>query len=419
MRVNVIGLGKLGLPLAALYAKAGHVVNGVDQNAQLISSLNEASFESPEPGLLPLLDQIRSGPWNLTFTTGYREVTEQDYTFIVVPTPSNTDGSYDLRFIDEVIINLANQFRQHSRYHQFIIVSTVNPGDTEQHIRPMFEKISGKDYLQIGFVYSPEFIALGSVIEGMKDPDFVLVGADRTRDHDRYVNLASTVAQEAPFCGTTPVNAELAKIALNSYVTMKISYANMIADICEKVPGGNADAVLQVVGSDHRVGHAYLKPGGPFSGPCFPRDNRALANFATKVGTIAQLPHAVDEINEYTHSRIYARISELVESPKLGHILIVGKSYKPNTTVTDEALGPALYELSYNFSGCQVEIWDPEDGTPVPFTGPDTLMVLATPGLSAWKEAIYEDVGCILDVWGELPYNSNVVKLGRGSGRWA
>ena len=148
-------------------------------------------------------------------------------------------------------------------------------------------------------------------------------------------------------CENTPtirrmnfVNAEIAKIALNTFVTTKISFANMIAEVCEETPGGDVDAVTEAIGHDPRVGHRYLKGGLGYGGPCFPRDNKALRRYAKNLGVEMQLASATDRVNLHQIKRLCNKISSLVSSRKT--IGVVGLAYKPHTDVIEESQGMAL-----------------------------------------------------------------------------
>jgi UDPglucose 6-dehydrogenase len=154
----------------------------------------------------------------------------------------------------------------------------------------------------------------------------------------------------------TPVNAELAKIALNTFVTTKITFANVLAEICEQLPGGDVDAVTSALGLDRRIGPKYLKGALGYGGPCFPRDNSALARFLEEMGVSAKLPRAVDEINR----RQATRIVSMVEQLNLGdsrRVAVLGLAYKPDTNVVEESQGVAIARLLAQ-KGFRVSVYD-------------------------------------------------------------
>ena len=194
-----------------------------------------------------------------------------------------------------------------------------------------------------GVCYSPEFIALGNVLNNLANPDFMLIGESDSKSgaclqkfHEKI--LPASVQK----CRMTLENAELAKIAVNTFVTTKISYANMLAHICENVPGMDVSVITAAIGLDARIGRRYLGTGLGYGGPCFPRDNKALAVFAEKVGAHAHIARATDKINVLQAERLVRRIRSLCSSLKRNgkkKVAILGLSYKQDTDVVEESQG--------------------------------------------------------------------------------
>jgi UDPglucose 6-dehydrogenase len=151
-------------------------------------------------------------------------------------------------------------------------------------------------------------------------------------------------------------NAELAKIAINTFVTTKISYANMLAELCERVPGGDVDVVTSAVGSDSRIGSSYLRGATGYGGPCFPRDNLALSHLATSLGVEASLADATDTINVRQPQRLAQRITEI--APVGASVAVLGLAYKPDTPVAEESQGAALARRLAD-AGYAVTVHDP------------------------------------------------------------
>jgi UDPglucose 6-dehydrogenase len=204
--------------------------------------------------------------------------------------------------------------------------------------KPLLEKLSGKKCgKDFGLCYNPEFIALGNVIEGLIKPDLVLIGQYDDHAGKLLQNIYEKVCENnPPIVRTSMLNAEIAKIALNSYVTMKISFANMLAEICEEVPGADVDEVTKVLGLDSRIGSKYLKGGLGYGGPCFHRDNKAFCSFAKRYGVNAILAKATDEINVKVSERVVNTVLRLVTN-KDAKIVILGLTYKPGTYVVEES----------------------------------------------------------------------------------
>ena len=180
-------------------------------------------------------------------------------------------------------------------------------------MKPLLEKESGKRCgIDFGLCYSPEFIALGSVLRDFLNPDLLLIGECDARAGERVAAFYREALKiDVPAVRMSPVNAELAKIALNTYVTTKITFANMLAELCEQLPGGDVDAVTQALGLDRRIGAKYLSGALGYGGPCFPRDNTAMARLLEAMGVSSQLPSTVDWLNRSLPGRVVAMIEKL------------------------------------------------------------------------------------------------------------
>jgi UDPglucose 6-dehydrogenase len=205
--------------------------------------------------------------------------------------------------------------------------------------------------------YSPEFIALGSVIRDMLEPDMVLIGESDPRAGDVLERLYAGVCEnDPPFRRMSLVNAELTKIAVNTYVTMKISYANALADMCERLAGADVEVVTDALGLDTRIGSKYLRGGLAYGGPCFPRDNKAFGVLARDLGAEPLLAEATDAVNVAQTDRL-ARVvqSRLEPGSAVG---ILGLAYKPDTAVVEESPGVALAAQLAN-AGYDVRVYDP------------------------------------------------------------
>ena len=295
-RISVLGLGKLGAPLAACLASRGFTVIGVDVVPEVVACINEGRPPVQEPGLDDLITCCNG---QLTATTDLRAaVMASEATFVVVPTPSEADGRFSIQFLLDACDKIGQSLRD-KPYHLVVITSTVMPGATGGPVQRRLEEVSGKRCgRDFGLCYNPEFIALGSVIRDMLNPDFILVGESDRRAGDLLGTVYDRLCEgKPPVRRMSFVNAELTKLALNTFVTTKISYANMLAQICERLEGGDVDVVTGALGLDSRVGGAYLKGGLAYGGPCFPRDNRALCGLAQDLGVKPLLGEATDATN--------------------------------------------------------------------------------------------------------------------------
>lgn len=354
--ISVIGLGKLGAPFAACVASKGYKVIAVDVDSRKRQSITQGIPPVFEPGLGELL-QACDG--RLTATDNYDEaVKNSDATFLLVPTPSDAQGAFSLRHVMSACERIGDALRDKSTYHLVVLTSTVLPGSTEHEVRPVLEAHSGKRCGEgFGLCYSPEFVALGSVIHDLRNPSFILIGESDPRAGDMLAVLSKSLSENnAPIARMNFVNAELTKLSVNTYVTTKISFANMLARICERLPGADVDVVTSALGLDTRIGGEYIKGAIGYGGPCFPRDNLALAFLACQVGSRATLAEATDAANrQEVH-----RLAELVKSklPSDGVVGILGLAYKPNTDVVEESQGVLLAQ-SLLTDGISVVVYDP------------------------------------------------------------
>lgn len=342
--------------MVACLAERGFSVIGVDVNSTFIDQINAGEAPVQEPGLPEMLHRNREF---IRATADYSEaIAQSDATFVIVPTPSDASGKFSLKYIFSAIEHIGAALRQKDGYHLVVITSTVMPGATDQEIRPALEAASGKRCGEgFGLCYSPEFIALGNVIHDMLNPDFVLLGESDPQAGAILEQIyRQLVNGNPPFSHMNLVNAELAKISVNTYVTTKISYANMLGEICENLPGADVDVVTSAIGQDSRIGKKYLRGATGYGGPCFPRDNIAFGVLAQAVGANATLAAATDAVNRKQAERIVSRLlPKLVPNAKVG---ILGLSYKPDTGVIEESQGVALAKELLS-KGYAVVLYDP------------------------------------------------------------
>jgi UDPglucose 6-dehydrogenase len=259
------------------------------------------------------------------------------------------------------------------------------------------------------------------VIQNLRHPDLVIIGAEDNHTAVRVEGLLSRLWHEplgesghlvpvaSPYTTRLSlVEAEVAKLAVNAYVTMKISFANTVAEACEHMPGADATRVLRAIAHDLRIGAHYLRPGGPYGGPCFPRDTTAVAAWLADCGMPADLAHATRAVNDRQAWRIAAMVRHH------HRIAVLGLSYKPGTMVTDESLGLRLIPLLRG-EGHEVQGYDPGGGAE--FTEQEMKAADALIIATAHPQYALLDVGGkpTVDVWGCLTPQPGV----RTIGRWA
>jgi UDPglucose 6-dehydrogenase len=355
--ISVFGIGKLGFPIIACFAKHGYRVIGFDINPDVVKSVNEKRPLIYEPGLTELLQESEG----ISATDDYLyAVNNSEATFIVVATPSQADGSFSTEYAEAAAEQIASGIRNKDSYHLIILTSTVLPGVTQGKIKTILEKTSGKKCGQdFGLCYSPEFIALGTVIRDFLNPDVVLIGESDKKAGDLLSEMYKNVCENDPPIVRMSINsAELAKISLNAFVTMKISFANTIAELCEHIPDGDSEAISSMLGLDSRIGRKYLSGALAYGGPCFPRDNKAFTFFARQTGCDARLAEATDTENRHQNDRILSIIKQKIGNVRDKKIAILGLTYKPNTDVIEESAAVKIADALLQ-QGAHLSIYDP------------------------------------------------------------
>lgn len=266
MRVNVIGAGKLGLAYAAFISSRGHDVNCIDNNEQLINHYTSGTFDTKEPKVIDLIKK---------FPMMYRTVRpDADINIVLVNTPTSYAG-YDHSILESVLDELVQLTDV-----PIVVTATVQPGFCDRYGQRL--------------IYNPLFVQIGNIFDNLENTKDVLLGGTTGILNDFYKSLYGPTVN---LHYMSYMEAEVAKLALNSFITTKISFANMIGDSLRRV-GKSADNVLNFVGSDPRIGNKCLKYGWGYGGPCFPRDNRALSTFLREHGMYDYLPIAAHESNE-------------------------------------------------------------------------------------------------------------------------
>ena len=345
--ISIVGLGKLGASMAAAMADRGFQVIGVDVSKTAVDDLKAGRAPVQETNLQMYIDRNKS---RLSATLSHRDaVMQSDITFVIVPTPSDKNGAFSIKYAATAFRAIGKALKEKKGYHTVVLTSTVLPGATRYGLLSVLEQESGKTCgKDFGLCYSPEFIALGSVIHDFLNPDFLLVGEFDKKSGDTLEAYYEKIMENHPPCRRMSIeNAELAKISLNSYVTMKITFANILTELCEKIPGGDVDAVSDAIGLDKRIGRKYLTGGLGFGGPCFPRDNVAVSYLARTLGVRNEIAEATDRFNRTIPDRFVDRLVKLIKPGST--VAILGLSYKPFSCVVEESQGVFLAQaLSRN-----------------------------------------------------------------------
>jgi len=340
MKIGLIGAGRLGICLALLIGEAGYKVIASDVREDYVYDLQNKKYNGSEPSVQELLSRST----NVEFTTDNSIVIkESDIIFTLVQTPSLEDGNYDVSSVWKVVEDF-QQIDGMLNGKSFVVGCTTNPGDCEEFQKRL--EICGVDVF-----YNPEFIAQGSIVQDLENADMVLLGGYGHHVPELERIYYGIQEPKKPYIHNMSTKAaELTKIAVNCFLTTKISYANQVGQVMIKDGlEDEVDIVLKAIGSDSRIGNKYLGYGFGFGGPCFPRDNRAFAAYAHGVGVYAAIGETTDNFNnEHTEFlRDYYSNKNKGELPFCFKYL----TYKPGIDILTESrpydLALALLEEGY------------------------------------------------------------------------
>ena len=330
MKVGVIGAGRLGLSFALVCDRHGIPMVISDSNETYRKNLKNGICITNEPQISEMFSKKR---FLEVVDTNQEVVKECEYIWTFVETPSTSDGTYDITKLWSVVDDLVSTFKDGEQVmgKTFIVGCTTNPGDVEQ-IAEVLNQYS------INVIYNPEFVAQGEIVKGIEEAKMVLIGCPDGHDLKIILNLYRII------CGTSThfnvmsyTSAELTKIAINCFLTTKISFANMIGEIAIKTGvGSEVSNILKAVGSDPRIGNSFLKYGFGFGGPCLPRDNRALSVHAKKHGGEAKLSDLVDSMNN-EHTEFLAQYYSELNPDKSVPFVMRHISYKRGTDILTDS----------------------------------------------------------------------------------
>ena len=338
-RVSVVGLGKLGLGLALTFAEGGVETLGVDVNENVVNAINEGKTPTVEPQYGELIAKLGD---KFRATLSHQEAIETtDVTFILVATPSIGDGRFSNRYVKSALKSLSEALGKSKKpHHLFVISSTVVPGSTDKTFIPIIEQNSGRKYRE-GFdvCFDPDFVALGTVVKDFQNPDLVIIGESRPEAGERIGKLHKKVClNDPPIHRMSLISAEVAKVSLNAYITMKISFANTVANLCERIPGSDVDAITSAIGVDKRISPYYLRGGLAFGGTCFPRDTKAFMTISRQYDIDPVLLSAVEDVNNLQNQHLAAVVSANLTDEK--KVAILGLAFKDKTPVIEAS--PAI-----------------------------------------------------------------------------
>jgi UDPglucose 6-dehydrogenase len=354
MNIAVVGTGYVGLVTGTCFAETGNNVICVDIDAAKVERLKKGEVPIFEPGL-DLLFERNTKQGRLHFTTDLKSAIEKaQIIFLALPTPPGEDGSADLRYIIGVAKDLSEIITD---YKVIVDKSTVPVGTSERVTDVLAEKL---DRSLFDVVSNPEFLREGVAVDDFMKPDRVVIGTDSERARKAMKQLYEPfVRQGNPIYFMDERSAEMTKYAANSYLAMRISFMNEIANLCERV-GANVDSVRIGMGSDNRIGKRFLFPGVGYGGSCFPKDVQALAKTAEEFSYDFRILKSVMRVNEIQKTVLSKKIKKFYNNKLSGkRFAIWGLAFKPNTDDIREA--PALYLIDDLLeAGAQVQVFDPE-----------------------------------------------------------
>lgn len=353
MKIAVIGTGYVGLVTGTCFAETGNHVICVDIDANKVNRLQKGEIPIYEPGLDILFNRnVAEG--RLNFTTNLAEgIKDAKTIFLALPTPPGEDGSADLKYILGVAADLGPLLEN---YAVIVDKSTV-PVGTAEKVRAAIAKNAKVDF---DVVSNPEFLREGVAIEDFMKPDRVVVGTKSTAAKKVMEKLyAPLVRQGNPIIFMDERSAEMTKYAANSFLALKISFMNEIANLCEKVDA-NVDDIRRGIGTDSRIGKRFLFAGIGYGGSCFPKDVQALAKTSADYNYDFRILNAVMDVNEDQKKKLLPLVEDYFEGNLTGKTIAVwGLAFKPYTDDIREA--PALENIKALLAaGANVTAYDPE-----------------------------------------------------------
>jgi UDPglucose 6-dehydrogenase len=353
MNISVVGTGYVGLVTGTCLAETGHNVICVDNNISKVEKLSQGEITIFEPGLDVYFHRnIKEG--RLHFTTSLKEAVDKtDIIFLALPTPAGEDGSADLRHILEVSEELGKLIKD----YRIIVDKSTVPVGTAEKVKQTIAKNCKSEF---DVVSNPEFLREGAACEDFMKPDRIVIGTSSEKAEKIMEELYSPfVRQGNPIIFMDELSAEMTKYAANSYLAMRISFMNEIANLCEKV-GADVEMVRKGIGSDNRIGKRFLFPGIGYGGSCFPKDVKALAYTASAFNYDFKILKSVMQVNQLQREVFVDKLKNYFKGGLAGKkIALWGIAFKPNTDDIREA--PAIYvidELLKN--NCTIVAYDPE-----------------------------------------------------------
>jgi UDPglucose 6-dehydrogenase len=349
MNITIVGSGYVGLVTGACFADVGHDVICVDNNLKRVETLRQGQVPIYEPGLEDIIRHNVSAH-RLTFTTDLKEaVARSQVIFIAVPTPPQSNGNVNLSFIETVAGEIADVL---PAYRVIVDKSTV-PVKTGEKVA---EIIRSRTNVEFDVVSNPEFLREGSAVADLMKPDRIVVGSNS----ERALTLMKKIYEPfmAPVMVTDVNSAELIKHAANSFLSLKISYINMIAAVCE-VSGADVEQVADGMGADKRIGRQFLNAGIGYGGSCFPKDISAFIAISEELGVPFTLLKEVEKINNHQREKFVDKIRRELHGLHDKQIAVWGLTFKAETDDIRSSVAIEVIKLLLQ-EGALVRAYDPK-----------------------------------------------------------
>ena len=332
MKITVIGAGYVGLTTTTGFAELGNKVTCVDKLPAKIEKLSKGISPIFEPGLSEMLKKHLKQN-KIHFTDKIEDgIAFSEVIFLCVGTPQGDTGKADLYQIEEASKDIAKYMKS----YKLIIEKSTVPVNTHQWVKRVIKRYA-KENIEFDVASNPEFLKEGSAVYDFMNPDRIVVGVESDRAKEIFERLYKPFIEKGiPLIITTPAAAELIKHASNSFLAMKISYINMVSELCEKV-GANINMVAEGMGHDKRIGRDFLKAGIGYGGSCFPKDVKAFIKIAEEQGADFKLLEEVDKINFSRRAKFLKKIKEALWIIKDKNIALWGLAFKPDTDDIREA----------------------------------------------------------------------------------
>jgi UDPglucose 6-dehydrogenase len=346
-----VGAGYVGLVSGTCLAEIGHNVILIDNNPDKITKLNKGSIPIYEPGLEELVKKnVKAG--RLSFTASLdKAVKKSEVIFIAVNTPPLPDGKADLSYVAAA----AREIAEVADSYKVVVDKSTVPVQTGERVAETITRYN-KRSIDFDVVSNPEFLREGSAIEDFLQPDRIVVGVNNERAERIMREIYAPI--DAPFIVTDVKSAELIKHASNSFLAMKISFANALARICE-LAGANIDLVSQGMGLDERIGKHFLKAGVGYGGSCFPKDVSAFITIAEDLGYEFGLLKEVEKINEQAKALFLLKIEQALWVTKGKKIALWGLAFKSNTDDMRNAPSITIVNKLHK-DGAIIQAYDPQ-----------------------------------------------------------